>query len=173
MSDVLVLNFTYEAMNITSIARAIKLVYARKAEVVRDRGSLYTTSLAFKMPGVIRMLYYIRRVAAPVPLTKKNLLLRDDYRCQYCGIKGDRTLTIDHVLPRSRQGPNSWTNCVVACFDCNQKKKNRLPHEAGMALRKKPKAPSRIPWIRVKSNSTCPEDWLEFLWHDVAIDERT
>lgn len=172
MSDVLVLNFTYESMNITSIERAIRLVYTRKAEIVKDRGAIWTSSFAFKMPTVIRMLYYIARSTGPVPLTKKNVLLRDNYCCQYCGFKGDRTLTLDHVIPKARGGKSTFENLVACCFDCNQRKKDRLPHEIGMNLRKKPKTPARIPWIRIKTNSNCPQDWREFLWHDISIEER-
>src|SRR5580692_8821175 len=102
MSEVLVLNFTYEAMNITSFQRAVKLIFAGKAEIVhyRDR-VIASTTFEMRLPSIIRMLYYIRRPMQKVALTKKNVLLRDDYTCQYCNVRGERLMTVDHVHPRS------------------------------------------------------------------------
>jgi len=80
-----------------------------------------------RMPSIIRMLYYIRRPMQKVALTKKNILLRDNYECQYCGLKGERMMTVDHVHPRSKGGPSTWENLVCACMRCNNRKNNRTP----------------------------------------------
>ena len=154
MTDVLVLNFTYEALNITSFQRAAKLLFSGKAEVVHGRAQiLRSPSFEMKMPSIIRMLYYIRRPMQKVALTKKNILLRDDYTCQYCNLKGERLMTVDHVIPKSKGGPSTWENLVCSC-------------------KRKPKAPKYIPWIRVKRN-TLPGEWHKFLFlYNVSIDEH-
>src|ERR1700685_4344197 len=96
VNDVLVLNFTYEALNITSFQRAVKLIFCGKAEIVHRRDEiLKSTSYQMRMPSIIRMLYYIKRPMQKVALTKKNILLRDNYECQYCGLKGERMMTVD------------------------------------------------------------------------------
>ena len=124
MSAVLVLNFDYSAMNIASWQRAVELIFGGKAEAVhnRDRQLRSAGGFAMPLPSVIRMLYYVRRKPKRVALTKKNVLLRDDYRCGYCGTLGDRaTMTVDHVVPRaagasaiarrSRRGCRCFASC--------------------------------------------------------------
>ena len=173
VTDVLVLNFTYEALNITSFQRAVKLLFSGKAEMVHRRDDVIkSTSLEMKLPSIIRMLYYIKRPMQKVALTKKNVLLRDDYTCQYCHLKGERMMTVDHVLPKSKGGPSTWENLVCACMRCNNRKNNRTPEHANMKLKRKPKAPKYIPWIRVKRN-TLPGEWHQFLFlYNVSIEER-
>jgi 5-methylcytosine-specific restriction endonuclease McrA len=173
VNDVLVLNFTYEALNITTFQRAVKLIFSGKAEVVHGRERrLVSPTFEMRMPSIIRMLYYIRRPMQKVALTKKNILLRDNYECQYCGLKGERMMTVDHVHPRSKGGPSTWENLVCACMRCNNRKNNRTPEHANMPLKRKPKAPKYIPWIRVKRN-TLPGEWHKFLFlYNVSIDEQ-
>jgi 5-methylcytosine-specific restriction endonuclease McrA len=173
VNDVLVLNFTYEALNITSFQRAVKLLFSGKAEIVHRRDEIIkSTSYQMKLPSIIRMLYYIKRPMQKVALTKKNVLLRDDYTCQYCNLKGERMMTVDHVLPKSKGGPSTWENLVCACMRCNNRKNNRTPEHANMKLKRKPKAPKYIPWIRVKRN-TLPGEWHQFLFlYNVSIEEK-
>jgi 5-methylcytosine-specific restriction endonuclease McrA len=173
VSEVLVLNFTYEAMNVTSFQRAVKLIFAGKAEIVHNRDrSIASTTFTMRLPSIIRMLYYIKRPMQRVSLTKKNVLIRDDYTCQYCGLHGERLMTVDHVVPKSRGGPSTWENLVCACMRCNNRKNNRTPHEANMALKRKPRQPKYIPWIQVKRN-TLPGEWHKFLFlYNVSIEER-
>jgi 5-methylcytosine-specific restriction endonuclease McrA len=173
VSEVLVLNFTYEALNVTSFQRAVKLLFSGKAEIVHDRERMLSSpTFAMRMPSIIRMLYYIKRPGQKVSLTKKNVLLRDDYTCQYCGIKGDRLMTVDHIVPRSKGGPSTWENLVCACMRCNNRKNNRTPEHSGMALRGKPRMPKYIPWIQIKRN-TLPGEWQKFLFlYNVSIEER-
>src|SRR6202158_1840718 len=109
MTDVRVLNATYEALNVTSLQRAVKLVFAGKAEVLHHHERLLrAATFEMRMPSIIRMLYYIRRPRQQVALTKKNVLLRDDHMCQYCGRKGEGQMTVDHVIPKSTGGAAHW-----------------------------------------------------------------
>jgi 5-methylcytosine-specific restriction endonuclease McrA len=174
MTDVLVLNATYEYLNVTPLQRAVRLLFAGKAEIVeRHRDVITAPSVTFPLPSVIRMLYYIRRPQAVVALTKRNVLLRDDFHCQYCGAKDKSSdLTVDHVQPKSRGGPSTWENLVCACQRCNGRKRNRTPEEAGMPLLRKPKRPRHIPWVSISRN-TLPNEWGKFLFFSVSIEVRT
>ena len=173
MNDVLVLNFTYEALNITTFQRAVKLIFSGKAEIVHDLDRVLTSARwELRMPSIIRMLYYIRRPMQKVALTKKNVLLRDDYTCQYCGLRGERMMTVDHVVPRSRGGPSTWENLVCACMRCNNRKNNRSPQDANMSLKRRPKTPKYIPWIQIRRN-TFPDEWHKFLFlYNVSIETK-
>jgi 5-methylcytosine-specific restriction endonuclease McrA len=173
VSDVLVLNFTYEALNITTFQRAVKMIFSGKAELLHGQDRiLSSTTFEMQMPSIIRMLYYIRRPMQKVALTKKNVLIRDDHTCQYCGMRGERLMTVDHVIPRSRGGTSTWENLVCACMRCNNRKNNRTPNEANMSLQRKPRQPKYIPWIQIKRN-TLPDEWGKFLFlYNVSIDER-
>ncbi len=138
MSKVLVLNASYEPLNITSWRRAIVLLLKGKAEQVEHNG-LYIYA-HFPLPTVIRLRYYVRVPYKEIPLTRRNILERDRQTCQYCNYKGD-TLTIDHIIPRSRGGGDTWENLVAACVRCNVKKGSRTPKEAEMPLLTKPRRP--------------------------------
>ena len=128
MSEVLVLNSTYEALNVTTFQRAVKLIFAGKAEMLHGRERvLASPTFEMRMPSIIRMLYYIRRPMQKVALTKKNVLIRDDHTCQYCGGRGERMMTVDHVVPKSRGGDSTWENLVCACMRCDNRKNNRIP----------------------------------------------
>lgn len=138
MSKVLVLNASYEPLNLTSWRRAVVLLLKGKAEQLEHNGKyLYAE---FPFPTVIRLLHYVRVPYKEIPLTRRNILERDDHSCQYCNYRGDQ-LTLDHVLPRSRGGQDTWDNMVAACVRCNVKKGNRTPKEAQMPLRRAPRRP--------------------------------
>ncbi|MFK8184595.1 MAG: HNH endonuclease [Phormidesmis sp.] len=138
MSKVLVLNASYEPLNITSWRRAVVLLIKGKAEQIEEREQQIYPD--FPMPTVIRLRHYVRIPYKEIPLTRRNLLHRDNNTCQYCGYSGDR-LTLDHVVPRSRGGGDSWENIVSACVRCNVKKSNRTPKEAEMPLSNPPRKP--------------------------------
>lgn len=173
MNDVLLLNFTYEPLGIVDIQRAVRLLFARKAEVVHDDGrQLHSVSAAFPLPSVVRLLYYVARKRNRVALTKKNVLLRDDYTCAYCSRKGGADMTVDHVQPKSRGGTSTWLNLVCCCSRCNLRKRDRTPAEAGMPLQRKPREPRFIPWVVVRRN-TMPDEWWKYLsLYSVGIEER-
>mgnify|MGYP003547143224 FL=1 len=138
MGKVLVLNASYEPLNITSWRRAVVLLIKGKAEQLEHRGEFIYSG--FPLPTVIRLRYYVRVPYKEIPLTRRNVLERDTNTCQYCKAKGDQ-LTIDHVIPRSRGGGDTWENLVAACVRCNVKKGNRTPKEAEMSLQTKPRRP--------------------------------
>jgi 5-methylcytosine-specific restriction endonuclease McrA len=140
MNRVLVLNASYQPLNVVSIKRAVVLVLKRKAEVLeQDGGSLHSEKLVMPIPAVIRLSYYVKVPHRDgIPLTRRTVFARDNYSCQYCGARAE---SIDHVIPRSRGGMHSWDNVVAACRRCNSRKENRLPEEAGLRLLRKPVKP--------------------------------
>ena len=168
--SVLVLNASYEYLNVTSIRRAISMVLKRKAEVVEAVQGRFVGGVQRRlgMPSVVRMLYYIRRPFKEIPLTRKNILLRDRNICQYCARTGD---TVDHVLPRSRGGPDTWENCVCACSACNRCKNNHTPEEAGMHLRTRPRKPALIPWLMLKREPN-RQAWARYLFWDERFEKE-
>ncbi len=158
---VLILNVSYEFLNVASMRRALKLIFKGKAEVVQEHPSaeLVSPGMRMKAPSIIRMLYYIVKPFKDVPFTRKNILLRDNHICQYCGKFGN---TVDHIIPKSRGGKELWTNCVCACARCNTRKNNRTPAEAGMKLMKSPVRPMYITWITGKSGMNA-DYWKKYL----------
>ena len=141
--QVLVLNATYEPLNVCSLRRACVLLLKAKAELVDAlERPLRSASASLPYPVVIRLLSYVRRPrAAARRITRRAVFARDGHSCQYCGIEGVR-LTVDHVLPRSRGGRNTWKNTVAACETCNHRKGDRTPAEAGLVLRVKATVPT-------------------------------
>ena len=122
-------------------------------------------------PEVIRLLDYNEIPDMEIRLTRKNLLLRDNYTCQYCGKRvSASTFTIDHVHPRSRDGENSWENFVVACFKCNVAKRDRTPKEAGLTLRSKPVKPKWYP-LTTRFTAKTQGSWRKFL-PEAALSNR-
>lgn len=125
---------------------------------------VYTEKLALLVPRVIRCLNYIKVPNNEVKLTRKNVFLRDNYSCLYCGEKlRPRDLQLDHVIPESRGGKNTWGNLVCACFSCNSKKANRTPEEAGIKLIKKPYRPSFSPLFKAHVLNEKYSSWKSFL----------
>lgn len=146
--NVLVLNQSFEPMSVTSVRKAIILLYLGKAEIVeKNHGMIRSINMAFPIPSVVRIKRYIHIPRKRIILTRKNILRRDNHRCQYCG-RRNVSLTIDHVIPKVKGGPDTWENLVAACVQCNNKKGNRTPEEAGMSLLHKPKRPNHIFFIR-------------------------
>ena len=162
---VLVLNQNFEPLNVCPIRRAFVLVGDGKAEIIEEGQIVVRTSRsAYTAPSVIRLLYLIKRVHPVAKLTRKELFMRDNYTCQYCG-KQSRELTIDHVIPRHRGGPHRWENLVSACKACNHRKGGRSPHEANMTLLSEPHQPrvSRYYWVHQHLNGTYDPVWVKFI----------
>lgn len=172
-SQVLLLNSTYEPLGVLTARRAVRLLFCGKAEVVHAAGQVWhSEKLAFPLPSIVRLLYYVMRKRKHVPLTKKNVLLRDKYRCGYCAQRGGTSMTVDHIVPRSRGGKSDWLNLVACCRHCNSRKRDRTPQEAGMPLRIQPRKPSYIPWMVVRK-FTMPDEWGKYLsLYGVGIEER-
>ncbi|MEW6734854.1 MAG: HNH endonuclease [Acidobacteriota bacterium] len=142
---VLLLNASYEALGIVSMPRAVRLVWKGAAEVLEFDGDnvLRSQRFTFAAPSVIRLKEYINIRARQRRSASKRtaILMRDRFRCQYCGIKGTAfDLTLDHILPRSRGGSTEPENLCAACFACNQRKGERTPEEARMPLLANPSA---------------------------------
>ena len=139
---VLVLNQTYEPLNICRVRRALVLIYQQKAEMLENgSGMIHSIDRDFPVPSVIRLSAMIRRPhRLERKLSRMEIFRRDNFTCQYCG-KITRNLTLDHVIPRSRNGEHTWENVVSACVPCNRIKAGRTPEEAGMKLRSKPSRP--------------------------------
>jgi 5-methylcytosine-specific restriction endonuclease McrA len=130
-TPVLVLNASYEPINICGARRALVLVLKGIARTEEEQGNtLHAARVHMPMPSVIRLLEYRRIPHQTRALSRKNILLRDRNTCQYCGVVLTASeLTLDHVLPRSRGGTSTWENLVACCHDCNRRKGNQLLHE--------------------------------------------
>jgi len=139
MGDVLVLNFDYTPLNVTTIRRGFVLVDKGKAEIVKsDDTPIVAGYNTYVRPVIIRLLKYIKHFARNLRANRNRIYKRDNHQCVYCG--SSKHLTLDHVIPKSRGGKNDWHNLVTSCFKCNLKKSNRTPEEAKMAMRHKPYA---------------------------------
>ena len=163
MQQVLVLNASYEPLNVCSVRRAHVLVYKGKAEVIErlDR-PLASATTTFPWPHVIRLMTYIRVPrAVQRKISRRALFARDGWRCVYCGSAGGR-LTLDHVVPRSRGGDSVWENVVTSCAPCNLKKGNRLLEEVPMQLHSPPRPPTPVLFIRLAA-PTIPDGWQPYL----------
>jgi len=141
-APVLVLNASYEPINVCAARRAIVLVLKGVAMTEEENGHfLHSARLAIRVPSVIRLLEYRRIPHQTRALSRKNLLLRDRNTCQYCGeLLPSSELTLDHVVPRSRGGLSTWENLVACCHACNRQKGDRMPAEADMKLLREPRA---------------------------------
>lgn len=138
---VLVLNGSYEAINVTSARRAFTLLCKGAAVVEHaSRYTLHTAKIDLPVPSVIRLVNYRRVPRLNRSVSRKGILLRDANTCQYCGAKmGPGSLTLDHVMPKARGGLATWENLVASCKPCNNKKSDRTPKEAGLVLAKIPR----------------------------------
>lgn len=163
--EVLVLNSDYEPLNICNIRRAINLVLRGKVEVLHERHLLlHTTSYSYKSPSVIRLTSYVKRPRPQLKLSRKSILARDNYTCQYCGTSGGE-LTVDHIVPKHNHGPTSWENLVCCCKKCNSKKGGKTAAQAGMHPRKSPKKPRYVPFISLTKfvSAVEIEEWRDYL----------
>lgn len=141
-TPVLVLNASYEPINICGARRALVLVLKGVARTEEEQGAmLHAARMQVAMPSVIRLLEYRRIPHQTRALSRKNILLRDRNSCQYCSIVLTASeLTLDHVVPRSRGGLSTWENLVACCHECNRRKGNQLLHElADMKLQREPR----------------------------------
>lgn len=168
MGKVLVLNASYEPLNITSWRRAIVLLLKGKAERLEHNDNCIYPG--FPLPTVIRLRQYIKLPYREIPLTRKNILERDRHTCQYCSKRGEQ-LTLDHIMPKSRGGPESWENLVAACMRCNVRKGNRTPKEAGMPLKTRPRKPYSSLYFELLRNTrnNANDEWRKYV---IGMDEN-
>jgi 5-methylcytosine-specific restriction endonuclease McrA len=163
VQHVLVLNASYEPLNVTTLRRATVLVFKGKAEVIEElEEPLHSATTTFPWPHVIRLVHYVRVPrAVQRKISRRALFARDGWRCVYCGSNGGR-LTLDHVLPRSRGGDSIWENVVTACAPCNHRKGNRTLDEARMELRYPPRPPTPALFITLAAPKI-PDGWRPYL----------
>jgi 5-methylcytosine-specific restriction endonuclease McrA len=161
--QVLVLNASYEPLNVCSVRRAHVLVWRGKAEVIEAlERPLRSSTDTFRWPHVIRLVTYVRVPRAiQRRISRRALFARDGWRCVYCGSSSGR-LTLDHVVPRSKGGESVWENVVTACAPCNLRKGDRLLEETGLILKRLPRAPAPELFIQL-TTSTIPTGWRQYL----------
>jgi len=186
-ASVLVLNRLYVAVHVVNVRRAIALLYRELAEVIHSENGSFANydfdswleiselnaelkeplddwiravNFELQVPRVIRLLRFDRLPKQKLHLNRRSVLARDDHVCQYCGRHFPaHQLSLDHVTPRSRGGTNTWENVVCACLRCNVKKGGRTPHEAHMALVRRPRRPARNPVLLLKLSNPKYESW--------------
>ena len=182
LAEVLILNAAYQPIGIVNWQRAITLLYSEmsdgtpKAEVVSSYNDrvLHSFKMKMQMPAIIRLTKYVRpkrNVTVFKSLKRKNIYERDAGTCQYCKIKLSYSQsTLDHVHPRSRGGKDTWTNLVLSCVKCNNKKGDKTPDECGMKLNRQPYAPKLFDSLdaavidKIKSiKKFANEEWAEWL----------
>ena len=194
-TNVLVLNKLYMALRVVTVRRAFVFLAKDSAEVLyknngrfencglgnwfqissENNGNpsdeyIHTPNRRILIPRVIRLLEYDKMPRREWKLNRKNILLRDNCQCQYCGKKYPlSSMTIDHVIPRSRGGTASWTNVATCCNKCNAKKGGRLPQEAGMKLITKPQKPNFNSGISKLLNDKKYSIWKEFIKDSAGI----
>lgn len=180
-SGVLVLNRSYLPVHITTVKRALSLLYQGIAKAVNEQYELFNfddwrelrprqgedfvglVNDMIRVPRVIILLSYDRIPKRHIRFSRINIFLRDNNTCQYCGQKlPRRELNIDHVTPRSRGGTSIWENVVCSCHECNRRKGGRSPDEANMRLIKRPSRPRWTPNLSFKDGNQYKE-WLPFL----------
>ncbi len=193
--SVLVLNKSWVAIHISTVRRALALLYQDLARAVHptdyslydfedwcelsqanDRGRfVHTPSFRIRVPEVIVLKVFNGFVRHEVRFSRRNIFERDNNRCQYCGRRLPKSeLTIDHVVPQSRGGGDTWTNLVLACVGCNVRKANRTPAEAGMPLIKEPVKPNWLPRLGARIPSNQIISWQRFVdtaYWDVELRE--
>lgn len=183
---ILVLNRNWQAVNIVGIRHAFALLFREDAQVIdaSENGqntydieewltyslenppakacdALLTTRFPVRIPDVLILNDYDRLPMKEARLSRESIFERDEYTCQYCGGKHSADeLNIDHVIPRERGGRNTWENLVTSCIRCNERKANRLPHEAGMRLQRRPRKPPARPFAA----SAISEHWANPEW---------
>ncbi len=163
-AKVLILNQNYEPMSVINVKKAVVLLYLGKAELVEamDGRRVRSVSMSMPFPSIVRLGVFVKVPFKKIILSRKNILRRDGHRCQFCG-RADVPLTVDHVIPISRGGEDSWENLVCACVGCNNRKGDRTPDEARMPLRRKPMRPNHVTFIR-HFVGTLDERWKPYLF---------
>ncbi len=190
-ASVLLLNRLYMAVRVVNARRALTLLYRDLAEVVSVDDGRYlsydfndwievsqakqrfqperydwirTVRFQIAVPKIIRLLGYDKVPSPGVKLNRRNLFARDQNRCQYCGKRYPTSeLSLDHVVPRSHGGQNTWENIVCACVYCNMKKGGRTPQQAHMKLIAPPTRPKRSPVLTIKLSDSKYASWKQFL----------
>lgn len=187
-SSVLVLNRSFLPIHVTSAKRAFSLVYSGTARVVDEQYQTFdfeswagqaggdeqdiigTTSGRVRVPRVILLQWFDRMPRRHVRYSRANVFDRDDFTCQYCGIRPPRSqLNLDHVIPRAQGGRTSWENVVASCVPCNRRKGGRTPEQARLRLKRRPVRPRWTPLLSTTPAGKRYREWQPFLGaHELA-----
>ncbi|NTW83286.1 MAG: HNH endonuclease [Chlorobiaceae bacterium] len=164
-SKVLVLNSSYEPLSICNAQKAVLLLFGGKAVPIANHPEMVirTVSRSYDLPSIVRLKAYVRTPYRNILPNRKNIFLRDNFQCQYCGKTGT-VLTIDHMVPSSRGGDASWDNLVTACPSCNAKKGNLTPPEASMPPLKPPGKPNYLLLFSQHLSPLVHEAWKPYLY---------
>lgn len=163
-NDVLLLNQDFTPLKITSFRRGFKLVYKGKAEIIEHESAkpVRAGNVYYERPTIIRLLRYIPLPCRKLPLSREAILRREGFKCIYCG--SNKKLTLDHIIPRSKGGGNTWTNLVAACHDCNvlkgDKKLENFLSQNGLRMDHMPYKPNYIQFL--SRNKTMREEWKKY-----------
>jgi len=164
MEKVLVLNADYTPINVTTMVRGFILVTKGKAEVLKSSETpIITETKNFVRPLIIRLLNYVKHRMSNLRISRSRLFKRDNHQCGYCGSK--KNLTIDHILPKSKGGGNTWTNLVTCCSPCNRTKGDRTPEQANMVLSITPYEPNIFSDIINPSLESIWDDFKNSYWY--------
>lgn len=163
MSTTLVLNQGYQPINVVPWTKAVSYLVKGKCDLLEE----YEHEVHFDlgMPAVVRLTHKINTQKKRIKFSRQNVLARDRFKCQYCGVGGPGVvLTFDHVVPRSKGGRTEWENIVMACTECNSSKADKTPQEAGMRLRTRPVRPTWIPIFNVTLRHLfqIPVEWRDY-----------
>jgi 5-methylcytosine-specific restriction endonuclease McrA len=160
---VLVLNQSYEPLNICRVRRAVVLIQVGKAELLENgAGELHTSVDTVEIPSVIRLGAMVRRPRTERKMTRFEIFHRDNYTCQYCG-RQTHQLTLDHIIPKHAGGPHTWENVVSACVHCNRRKAGKMPAEAGMKLLRRPTKPYSHSLFNIPFQLRDKQEWQKYL----------
>jgi 5-methylcytosine-specific restriction endonuclease McrA len=168
MDNVILLNADYTPLGFITIRKAIKLLCKKKVEIVKASKHLiynFEKTINFLIPEVLKLIKFVRSLwKTRVPFNKRNLLIRDNYTCQYCGkeLKTDNS-SIDHILPVSKGGKKSFENCTTACIPCNNKKDDRTCSEARMYPKNKPYTPTINQFLHIQIKNSGLDKTLQEL----------
>jgi len=152
MTQCILLNADYSFLNVVNWKRAMCLITKGKVQVLKNSERIIKTAegIVMKVPAVMKLIKIIRTLyRTRIPFTKKNVIVRDGFKCAYCGSEKER-LTIDHIIPKSRGGETIFENCVSSCKQCNNNKGARTPREAGMYPKVKTYQPTISEFLRLK-----------------------
>ena len=168
MHRALLIDRNYMALSIIPWKKAVRLLVKGKAEAVETGNytNIKTGSGAFNMPSIVRLLVTIPWKAHKnrLKFSRKNVMIRDNYTCQYCDSKlGRQGGTIDHVVPKARGGQTSYSNCVASCTACNNKKADKTLEQVGFVLKEKPKRPGFITLYRHYLKEYSPHEWADYI----------
>ena len=157
------LDMAYRPVDVIDSLEALVMCLVGRAKSIEFyEEEINSPSKTFKLPAVIVIFNVVKETCLRSNCTRKNVMNRDNFTCQYCAKElTSSALTLDHVMPRSRGGKNTWTNLVAACKKCNQKKGSQTPEEAGMKLIRKPVEPRGA---KIKYSNCMQDIWKDYIW---------